>query len=81
MSDFAKLMYLNSGCELNFYEDTGGDIVSIGDISDISTMYPIEVFINLNDIIEKKGTPYRIDDFTSESNHHTEYVYRPFIRF
>lgn len=80
MSDFAKIMYLNSGGKLDFFEDSGDDVVSIGDISDISTMYPIEDFINLSDIIIKKGTPYRIDNSPSESNHHTAYAYRPFIR-
>lgn len=54
MSDFAKLMYLNFGGKLDFFEDSGGDVVFIGDISDISTMYPIEDFTNINDIIIKK---------------------------
>jgi hypothetical protein len=80
MTDFAKLMYLNSGDKIDFFEDSDSDVVSIGDISDIGTMYPIDDFINLNNITIKKGTPYRIDNSSSEHNHHAAYAYRPFIK-
>lgn len=79
MTDYAKLMYLNSGGELDSFEDSGSELISIGDISDISTLYSIEEFINLSNSITERATPYHIDNSSSNSNHHAAYVYRPFI--
>lgn len=62
MSEFAKLMYLSSGGKLDFFEDPGKVLLSIGNIRDISDVYSIEDFINLNDTITKKAVPYRLNE-------------------
>jgi len=80
MTDFAKLMYLNAGDKTELFDDSGCDLVSIGDISDISTMYSIEEFINLNTTIIEKAKPYYTDKSSSDSNHCAAYAYRPFVK-
>lgn len=79
MTDLARLLYLNDGGTLNFFVDSGSELISIGDLSDISTMYPIDDFINLADKVTKGRTPYSFNNFSESLDHPAAYIYRPFI--
>lgn len=81
MSDFAKLRYMSSGGKQELFDDPGNVLISIGNTSDICTMYSVEDFINLNKAITEKAVPYRIDDSSDYSDHVKAYVYRSFIKY
>lgn len=79
MTDFAKLMYINAGGSHELFEDSGSDLITIGDISDICSLYPIEDFLRLSNTIKERAVPYRIEG-SNKALHKKAFAYRPFIK-
>lgn len=80
MTDFAKLMLQNAIGKPEFYTDSGSELITLGDISDICTIFPIEDFLKVSENISTiaKNNIKKINAKTPE--HKTLYLGRPFIK-
>ncbi len=80
MTDFAKLMALNSGCTSSLYEDSGSEKVYLGSLDGICESFPIDDFLNLTPTFLEAIEKAKWDNLSDVPEHKRPFAWRPFIK-
>lgn len=79
MSDLSKL-----NCPVNpndLYEESGGQILEMGDLSDICCSFPVDEFVSLSKPILDCITKAKTGNWAETPLHTKPYIYKPFLLF
>lgn len=80
MTDFAKLMALNSGCTSSLYEDSGSEKVYLGSLDGICESFPIDDFLNLTPTFLEAIEKAKWDNLSDVPEHKRPFAWRPIIK-
>ncbi len=80
MTDFAKLMALNSDRISSLYEDSGPEKIYLGNLDGICESFPIDDFLNLTPTFLETIEKAKWDNLSDVPEHKRPFAWRPIVK-